>query len=463
MPELPEVETIRNILKSIVIGKTISNVDVFREKTILSDVNEFKNNLVGATIKDIERKGKFLIFVYDNNYALLSHLRMEGKYYLLEEETPNTKYARVVFHFTDNTKLCFDDSRCFGIMKLAKTAEIYEEKELKSLGLEPFEISDVDFLMKRNKKSNKPIKSTLLDQTQIAGLGNIYADEVLFYSGINPLEKAKDITKDQWKTIIKNAVIILNNAIKDGGSTVHSYHPADGIDGNFQTKLKAYGKRGENCPNCGHELYYKKINGRGSTYCPMCQKKQHPPIFVGLTGPISSGKSVVLEIFKREGCSVLSCDEVVHELYKQPEVITKISSITGLKFGNEVDRNALREYTNGNLKALKRIDNYIHPLVRKYVSEFLDEACGSAVVEVPLLFESHFQDLFDYIVAVSISKDRQLKYLRAREEHFEEMLELNGKENTFYTEKADYVIKNDGDLEQLSKEVKTFLRKVQRD
>ncbi len=460
MPELPEVETIRTILKSLVIGKTISSVDILREKTVLSNANEFKKRLVNATIKDIERKGKFLIFIYDNNYALLSHLRMEGKYYLLDEKDPNTKYARVIFHFKDKTKLCFDDSRCFGIMKLGKRDEIYNEKEIKSLGLEPFDISDVDFLIERNKKSNKPIKSTLLDQTQIAGLGNIYADEVLFYSGINPLEKAKDITKGQWKTIIKNAVLILNNAIKDGGSTVHSYHPADGIDGNFQTKLKVYGKRGEKCPNCGHELYYKKINGRGSTYCPMCQKKQHSPIFIGLTGPISSGKSVVLELFRQEGCDVLSCDEVVHELYKQPEVVAKISTITGIKFGNEVNRDDLREYTNGNLKALKHVDNYVHPLVRNYVSKYLENVSDIAVVEVPLLFESHFQDLFDYTLAVSIPKEKQVKYLKARDSHYEEMLHLNGNENTFYTEKADYTIKNDGDLEKLHKEVTAFLRKV---
>ena len=194
MPELPEVETVKNVLKPIVIGKTIKSIDVLRATIIQNKpIESFVNGLVGETFLDITRIGKFLIFHLTHDKVMISHLRMEGKYFEVNENEDNTKYARVVFHLDDGHKLCYDDSRTFGIMKLTTEANYRLEKELVDIGLEPFD-ADPKELFEKVKKSHLPIKSTLLDQTLMTGLGNIYVDEVLFASKIHPLTPANKIT-----------------------------------------------------------------------------------------------------------------------------------------------------------------------------------------------------------------------------------------------------------------------------
>ncbi|MCD8194969.1 MAG: DNA-formamidopyrimidine glycosylase [Coprobacillus sp.] len=449
MPELPEVETIKNILNDILPGKVISSVEINREKSVLGDPKTFMDSLKGKKILEIGRKGKYLIFYLADDYVIISHLRMEGKYYLEDEKEDDTKYARIVYHFTDGSKLCFDDSRSFGITKLTKKDQYLDEKELKTLGLEPFSIENVDYLIEKTKNISTPIKSTLLDQSIIAGLGNIYADEVLFLSGINPMEKAKKLTREDWEKVLTNSIDVLNKAIKEGGSTIRSYHPGKGIDGNFQTQLNVYGKKGEPCPKCGHKLYYKKIGGRGSTFCPRCQAKKNPPIYYGLTGPLSAGKSTVLDICKKLGVATLSADDIVHELYKNGKVIKKINQITSQNFEGEVNRELLRDYLIENPRKVKQVDNYIHPLVKeRIISEMTRNKKEKMVVEVPLLFEAGFDNLFDYNIAVSINEDSRKSHIKTSD-----LLKLNKKDNDFYTSQADIIIENNSDLKSLEKEV----------
>ncbi len=449
MPELPEVETIKNILNDILPGKVISSIDINREKTVLGDPKTFMESLKGKKILEIGRKGKYLIFYLEDDLVIISHLRMEGKYYLEDENEEDTKYARVVFHFKDGSKLCFDDSRSFGIMKLSKKEQYLSEKELKSLGLEPFSIQDSNYLIEKTKNLSAPIKSVLLDQSIISGLGNIYADEVLFLSKINPMEKAKNLTKTDWDNIVKNAIDVLNSAIKEGGSTIRSYHPGKGIDGNFQTKLNVYGKKGEPCPKCGHKLYYKKIGGRGSTFCPICQAKHNPPYYYGLTGPLSSGKSTVLGVCNKLGIATLSSDDIVHEIYKDNKVIKKINQITSQNFVGEVDRTILREYLINNPKKVKSVDNYIHPLVKgRILKEMAKNKNDHMVIEVPLLFETGFDNLFDYTIAVSVNDNIRETHLQNKD-----LLKLNKKDNDYYTTKADIIIENNSDLDNLEKQI----------
>ena len=191
---------------------------------------------------------------------------------------------------------------------------------ISKLGPEPFDVKDVSKLMKQVSKVKKPIKTTLLDQTVITGLGNIYVDETLYASHIHPLTPANLITLDEWNKIIKNSVEILNIAIKMGGSTIKSYHPGKDIDGNFQTRIKIYGKSGETCPTCGHTFRFIKVGGRGTTFCPVCQRKVGEVQNIGLTGKIASGKSSALDIYKKLGAATISSDEIVSELYKKKEV-----------------------------------------------------------------------------------------------------------------------------------------------
>ena len=206
MPELPEVETVKNLLKPYVINRTITKIDVLREKQILGNAKEFVSALEGEKFLDITRIGKYLIFHLTNEKVIISHLRMEGKFFQYSASDENTKHARVVFYLDDNNKIIYDDSRCFGILKLSSEKEYKNEDEISKLGPEPFDISDVNYLIKKTKKSSLPIKSLLLDQTIMTGLGNIYVDETLFRSKVHPLRKGSSITKDEWERILKNSV-----------------------------------------------------------------------------------------------------------------------------------------------------------------------------------------------------------------------------------------------------------------
>lgn len=225
MPELPEVETVKKVLIPIVKDRKILKIDVLRNSTIEGDVEVFISNLQGQTFLNVTRIGKYLIFHLTNNVVMLSHLRMEGKYYELEESDSNSKYARVVFHLDNGHKLSYDDSRCFGILKLSNEQDYLKEEMIAKLGPEPFVINDVKSILKKVKNIKKPIKTTLLDQTLMTGLGNIYVDETLFASKIHPLTPANKITEKQWLNIVDNAKKILSLAIESGGSTIKSYHP----------------------------------------------------------------------------------------------------------------------------------------------------------------------------------------------------------------------------------------------
>ena len=464
MPELPEVETVKNILKPLVINLKIKDVRVLRKTTIVGDVDTFINTLKDKEFLDISRIGKFLIFHLSDDIVIVSHLRMEGKYYDYLESEDDSKYARVVFVLSNGHKLCYDDSRCFGIMILSNEKEYRNLKEIKKLGPEPFVINDVKDIMKKVKKKRTPVKSALLDQTLMTGLGNIYVDETLYASKIHPLTPVCLITKQEWEEIVKNASEILNIAIEMGGSTIKSYHPGKDIDGNFQTRIKIYGKAGEKCPICGATYRFIKVGGRGTTFCPVCQNKKGSPINIGLTGKISSGKSTVLDIFKDKGYAVISSDQVVAELYQKEEVANKIEKLLKIKFPNKVvDKTILRNHLLINPKDKKRLENLIHPMVKKEVIKFLkDNKSPIRVVEVPLLFESKMDMMFDTIIAVNISKEKQLELIEARNKELAPLL-LHINSTSKLDEnisKASYVIENNGNKKDLANQVGEIINRL---
>ena len=450
MPELPEVETVKSVLKPIIINHTITKIGVLRATTILGDPEEFKKALVGETFRDITRLGKFLIFHLSHQKVFLSHLRMEGKFFEVKETERNTPYARVVFHLNNGMKICYDDSRCFGLMKLTSEDHWREEKEIKQLGPEPFYIDDVDYFLKRCAKTNLPIKSVLLDQTLMAGLGNIYADEVLFASRIHPLTPARYINKKEWKKILDNAQQILRDAIMAGGSTIRSYHPGKNIDGTFQSSLLAYGHKNDDCSRCHHPMRFIKVNGRGTTYCPICQIKHGPTISVALFGLTGSGKSTVLAEFSKAGYMTISSDEIVKELYEREEVIAKIEKMFNLCFIDKVDKDKLRNYLFDHPQDKRQLERYVHPLVKDIVAQFIKSNPLTAV-EVPLLYEAKMDELFDVIIAVDADDEVRLKRMQKRDTNRALALEkINNFNNPFYKNKrkADFIItNNDGSIE----------------
>lgn len=461
MPELPEVETVTKILKPLVIGKKITQVDVLRKQTIIGNADEFIKELTNETFLSIGRIGKYIIFHLSNKKVLISHLRMEGKYYILPQEDKNTYYARVVFYLDDGTKICYDDSRCFGIMILSDEDNYLNEKEIAKLGPEPFDVNDVNFLVNKCKNKRLPIKTVLLDQSLMTGLGNIYVDETLFASKIHPLTPANLITKQQWEDIVSNAKEILTNAINAGGSTIKSYHPGKDIDGKFQNHLKAYGKANKKCPRCGATFRFLKIGGRGTTFCPQCQKKKGAPMYIAITGKIASGKSTVLSMFKKEGFITLSSDEIVNELYKDPSITNKIEILLNINFPkNFVDKDILRNNLVCNPNNKKKLERFIHPLVAKRIIEFLKTSKAPIkVVEVPLLFETGLDQLFDTIIVCDINENRQAELLSSRDKQKALLLKEINKSNKIEANKlkAAYILTNNGSKSDFESEVKELI------
>lgn len=272
MPEIAEVETIRNTLKRMILNKKIIDVDIIYPKMIESNVMDFKKILVGRSFIDIKRVGKWLLFDL-NDYYLLSHLRMEGKFFVKKSKEEIAKHEHIIVSFEDGTDLRYHDTRKFGRMNLVKKDDLDNVEAIKKQGIEP--ISDKltkEYLLEQFKGKTGPIKNLLLDQTIISGLGNIYANEVLFASGINPTRKGSSITLEECDKIVKSSKEIINKAIECGGTTIKSYTSSLGVTGRFQQFLQVHKKEGEPCPICGKPISRIKINGRSTYYCENCQK-----------------------------------------------------------------------------------------------------------------------------------------------------------------------------------------------
>ena len=272
MPEIAEVETVRNTLKKRILNKPIKSVNVRYTKMIESNLEEFKKVLIGRSFLDIKRRGKWLIFDL-GDYYLLSHLRMEGKYFIKNHEEELNKHEHVIITFTDNTDLRYHDTRKFGRMNLIKKEEFATAEEIAKQGLEPGDENlTAKYLVDKFKKKRLPIKTVLLDQTIISGLGNIYANEVLFAAGIDPLKKACDVSLEEASRIVTESNRIIKAAIKMGGTTIKSYTSSLGVTGRFQQYLCVHKREGMPCLKCGTTILNMKVNGRSTYFCPKCQE-----------------------------------------------------------------------------------------------------------------------------------------------------------------------------------------------
>ena len=273
MPELPEVETVKESLKCRLVGRKIKNVNILWDNIIAyPSKEEFIKDINDKIIIDIKRRGKFLLFDLDD-YYLLSHLRMEGKYFFKNHDDEINKHEHVIFDLGNDEELRYMDTRKFGKMYLIKKEDIDKIGPLKDLGLEPWDDNlNSEYLINKYKNKRLPIKTVLLDQSIIVGIGNIYADEILFLSKINPLKKCNLLNKEECEKIIKYTREVLENAIKMGGSTIRTYSSVDGVHGLFQNELLVHGKDKGACPDCNNKIEKIRIGGRGTYYCPKCQK-----------------------------------------------------------------------------------------------------------------------------------------------------------------------------------------------
>jgi len=273
MPEKPEVMTVVKKLKPELIGRTINNCNVYWDNIIAYPTsNEFRKKIIGQKIHDITTRGKFIVLELDD-YHLLIHLRMEGKFFFRGDSDEITKHEHVEFNLDNSISMRYHDVRKFGKMYLFNKDETFNVKPLSELGKEFYDDTlTKEYLHDRLSKLKVPIKTALLDQSIICGIGNIYDDEILFMSKINPNRKASSITLKECQSIIDNTKKILNRAVELGGTTIKSFTSSEGVHGLFQNELLVHGKGGTPCPVCGTTLEKTRIGGRGTHYCKNCQK-----------------------------------------------------------------------------------------------------------------------------------------------------------------------------------------------
>ncbi|WP_100488835.1 DNA-formamidopyrimidine glycosylase [Sporolactobacillus pectinivorans] len=276
MPELPEVETVKQTLNELVIGKTVKNVEILWPNIIRRprDVQQFARLLTGETLHNVGRRGKFLLLCFDSQ-VVVSHLRMEGRYRLEREDVPVDRYTHVIFHFTDGTALRYRDVRKFGTMHLFRKGEEWNSLPLKKLGPEPFSPEfSIPALTTACRGTKRSVKPLLLDQRAVVGLGNIYVDESLFRARIHPLTPAAELSDSEISALRQAIVNVLGEAVELGGSSVRTFVNSQGHMGLFQQKLEVYGREGMPCVRCGTAIEKMKVNGRGTHFCPKCQKRR---------------------------------------------------------------------------------------------------------------------------------------------------------------------------------------------
>ncbi len=270
MPELAEVETVRRVLKKDILHKKIIDINIYYPKMIENDINDFKKQLLNKEFIDIKRKGKYLLFETKDN-ILVSHLRMEGKYFIKQNDEEKGKHEHVKFTFDDNTSLRYEDVRKFGRMHLVQ--ELNEDSGVSKQGIEANDDNlNAEYLYSKIHNKNIPIKTLLLDQTIISGLGNIYANEVLYYAKVNPMKLGSKITKEECKLICEGSKKIIEKAILNGGTTIKSYTSSLGVTGHYQDFLKVHKKENESCEVCKSKIIKTKIGGRSTYFCENCQK-----------------------------------------------------------------------------------------------------------------------------------------------------------------------------------------------
>ncbi|MDG3142068.1 DNA-formamidopyrimidine glycosylase [Streptococcus suis] len=275
MPELPEVETVRRGLEKHVVGKSIKAIRFAFPKMAVTGLDSFQLLMDDQmTIEAMRRRGKYLIFDF-GNLVLISHLRMEGKYLMFDnqESVPDNKHFHVFFTFTDQSVLVYQDVRKFGTMEVLPKEQERVYFAQKHLGPEPtketFALAPFEIALRASRKKIKPY---LLDQTLVAGLGNIYVDEVLWAAKVHPLRIASSLRKAEFKRLHDETIRILQLGIEKGGSTIRTYRNALGEDGTMQRYLQVYGLTGQPCPRCGTAINKIQVGGRGSHFCPKCQK-----------------------------------------------------------------------------------------------------------------------------------------------------------------------------------------------
>jgi formamidopyrimidine-DNA glycosylase len=281
MPELPEVETVRQRLEQVLIGNTISQIQVLRDKSFQGQTQK----VIGASIQAVSRKAKLLRLQLDNDLNLLIHLKMTGQLIFVSDDVKTggghptadwvrnlpSKHTRVIIEFSDDSKLYFNDMRVFGWMRV-----LDDEQVLAEFNKYGPDVIDENFTAKylQKKLANRTIaiKEAMMTNQIVGGIGNIYANEALFEAGIDPRRSAKSLSLDELRRLVTASKQVIRAGLEAGGTTFDGrYVDVDGLAGSYQNQLKVYDKEGEPCPNCQGKIKKIKIGQRGTYFCPQCQ------------------------------------------------------------------------------------------------------------------------------------------------------------------------------------------------
>ena len=288
MPELPEIETVKLGLQKHLVGHRIEDIEVKIPKMFAGR----KEDILGVKITNIKRIGKGLIIEFDNDYLLVVHFKMTGQLVFQDKTTESlvlskkvggdslpTKYSHIIFTLDKGAKLYYNDLRQFGWAKVLKKDELMKMPFFSEMGPEPKVGEDLvgkeltfDYFKSVLLKSNLAIKVILMDQKKIGGIGNIYANDALFLAGINPTRKGKSLSDVELKNLFKAIFAVINKSLSFGGSSDENFVNALGQDGNYQDHTLVYGKKGQKCPKCSSIIQKIQLGGRGTFFCPVCQK-----------------------------------------------------------------------------------------------------------------------------------------------------------------------------------------------
>ena len=287
MPELPEVETVRRGLFERIVGKVIVNESHDTEKGFPNAEGDVAAFLIGAEVTDVRRRAKVLIIELSTQYALVIHLKMTGQLVFVSpgdrfgaghpndsliDALPDSS-TRVTLTFTDGSQLFFNDQRKFGWMKLMPIAEVPNLPFMKKVGPEPLspDFTEADFTARFARRKKSGIKAALLDQSVVAGIGNIYADETLWGAKVHPARRVETVTADEFAAMYREAREVMNLAIEKGGSSNKNYVNAEGKKGSYMDFARVFRREGQSCPRCGATIEKIRVAGRGTHYCPVCQ------------------------------------------------------------------------------------------------------------------------------------------------------------------------------------------------
>lgn len=457
MPELPEVETVRRTLSTKILGKRIDHITFIYPKTLKTDRNALDGIKEFSPIKNLDRRGKYLIFNFEDGSHFVIHLRMEGKLFYFPDEGKLDKHDTVIFSFMDGSSLHFNDVRKFGCLWFYKKGE--ELSCLDKLGKEANRLSATDVEKALKEKKDLPWKEFFLDQSIFAGIGNIYADEICFALKVNPFVPHKtSMSEEERENVVKTIKEILDNAIIHKGTTVKTFMSSQFTKGENQQFLKVYGREGKNCYLCGSKIEKRDLGGRGTSFCPKCQ---NVPDVVGITGGIASGKSTFAKYLAKETNSAyIDCDKEVKQMYEDKKALAELNKACkeAFKKGKLLNKNNLTNFLIQNKKGRHKFLTRLYSLLKERINLILNKnPTKSYVIEAPLLFEAHLDSLCFHIVMMETSKTKE-HLLERGEKNIEEKLAL-GSTNKWkeHIKECDAVISSDGTLDELKKKADDFI------